>query len=91
MQTTFKRQTVTRQEILNAIQQFDSEYPDTNQYEKWLDDSKYRYAVEYNDKLYPCKYILSQATGISTTEFSGGEQTNSVFKALGFTVIKCNR
>jgi len=30
---------------------------------------------------------LSQATGIDILEFSGGEQTNSVFRKLGFRVV----
>lgn len=87
-QTTFKQQGVTRQQILQAIHSFDIEHPDTNTYENWLDNANYKYAVQHNDKLYPCKHILSQATGIATAEFSGGEQTNRVFEALGFTVVR---
>jgi 5-methylcytosine-specific restriction protein A len=85
--TIFKGTTVTRQDILKAMGDFDAEYPDANTYDKWLDKDIYRYAVHYGDKPYPCKYILSQASGIPIREFSGGEQTNRVFRDLGFDVV----
>ncbi len=86
METTFINKTVTLQDILNAFHDFDAQYPDTNQYEGWLDKATYKYAVRHENKLYPPKHILSQASGIPTTEFGGGEQTNRVFRDLGFEV-----
>ena len=84
--TIFKGTAVTRQEILNAMTDFDAQYPDTNAYDRWLDKDTYTYAVHHSGKRYPCKFILSQASGIPTTEFSGGEQTNRVFRNLDFHV-----
>lgn len=86
METTFKRQTVTRQDILDALHDFASQYPNTETYENWLEKDTYKYAVLYDGRVYPPKHILSMATGIPTTEFGGGEQTNRVFHQLGFTV-----
>ena len=83
----FKRITVTAQDILAAMRDFDSQYPDTNAYDSWLDKGNYKYAVERNEKLYPCKHILSRVTGIDTSEFNGGEPTNRVFRQLDFQVI----
>jgi hypothetical protein len=83
---TFKGTTVTRDGLLKAMRDFDAAYPDTNEYENWLDKRSYKYAIRYGGKLYPCKHILSQASGISVREFSGGDQTNSVFRHLGFEV-----
>jgi hypothetical protein len=83
----FKGITVTAQDILAAMRDFDSQYPDTNEYNFWLDKGNYKYAVERNARLYPCKHILSRATGIDTSEFNGGKQTNRVFRQLGFHVI----
>ena len=83
----FKRITVTAQDILAAMRDFDSQYPDTNEYDSWLDKGYYKYAVEHNARLYPCKHILSRATGIATSEFHGGKQTNHVFCRLDFHVI----
>lgn len=40
---------------------------------------------------YPPKHILSQATGISTRDFSGGDETNNVLRQLGFEVIDKQR
>lgn len=87
MDTVFKSVTITAKDILTALSDFDAQYPDANEYDSWLEKDMYKYAIQYREKLYPCKYILSQATGIDTSEFSGGEQTNSVFRNLGFHVI----
>lgn len=88
MSTIFKGVTVTAQDILAAMRDFDAQYSDTNDYESWLDKETYKYAVQYGNKLYPCKHILSRATGIDTSEFRGGEQTNRVFRELDFRVIQ---
>jgi len=85
-QVVFKGQTVTREAILGAIGAFDAEFPDSALYERWLEKESYKYAVSYTGRFYPPKRILSLATGISTTQFSGGDQTNNVFLALGFEV-----
>lgn len=87
MKTVFKGQKVTRQNILDALRDFSAEYPDTDTYENWLGKNTYIYAVRYEDKVFPPKHILSRATGIPTTEFSGGEQSNRVFSQLGFEVV----
>jgi hypothetical protein len=83
----FRGETVTRQQVLNALRHFDRDYPDTNMYDRWLEKDSYKYAVRYGGKLYPCKYILSLARGIENTDFPGGEHTNSRFRKLGFEVI----
>lgn len=77
---------LTRERILAVLRDFREAYPDTNQYDRWLDKGNYKYALEYGDSLYPPKHILSEATGISTALFSGGEQTNRVFRELGFRI-----
>ena len=84
---TFKQKTVSIQEVLRAMRDFDAQYMDTNDYDSWLEKGTYKYAVQHDGKLYPCKYILSLATGVPTSGFSGGEQTNRVFRRLGFRVI----
>lgn len=87
MSITFKGVSLTRPDIIKVIDRFDQDYPDSNMYDNWLDKGTYRYALHYNDRLYPCKYILSQACGISTNKFRGKKKTyHSVFHRLGFTV-----
>ena len=87
MSVVFRGVHVTAQDILLAINDFNSQFPDTNEYDSWLDKDTYKYAVQHEGKLYPCKHILSRATGIDTAEFGGGAQTNNVFHKLGFRVI----
>lgn len=87
MSVIFKGVNLTAQDILTAMNDFDSQYQNTNDYDPWLGKETYKYAVWHNGKLYPCKHILSRATRIHTSKFSGGEQTNSVFRKLGFRLI----
>jgi hypothetical protein len=86
-QTIFRGAIVTRDQVLRALDDFKALYPDDNAYEHWRESENYKYALVYGDRLYPPKHILSVITGISTTQFSGGEQTNRVFRQLGFKVI----
>jgi endonuclease III len=65
---------------------FDECYPSTNQYDNWLDKRIFKFAIRYRRRLYPPKHILSVASGIPTADFGGGEQTNRVFRQLGFEV-----
>lgn len=87
MSINFKGRPITAQRVLNVMSDFDKQYPNTNDYDSWLNNSSYKYAVDHGGRLYPCKHILSRATGLSTALFNGGEQTNSVFRRLGFRVI----
>jgi hypothetical protein len=87
METMFMGVTVTRDQVLSALRDFDAMYPDNNDYDNWREKKIYKYAIEYGDCLYPPKHILSVMTGISTQELSGGEQTNRVFRQLGLKVI----
>jgi 5-methylcytosine-specific restriction enzyme A len=87
METTFLNKMVTRQQILDALHEFAKQYPDTDTYENWLQKESYKYAVLYDGRVYPPKHILYVVTGIPTTDFNGGEQTNRVFRQLDFDVV----
>lgn len=86
METIFKGQTITRYDVIAALEHFDALYDNSSEYENWLEKDYYRYAVEYNGRLYPPKHILSQVAESGATDFEGGEQTNRVFRQLGFNV-----
>ena len=86
-QIAFKGGLVTRGDILRAMREFDRSYPDRNLYDRWLEKANYKYAVSEERKHYPPKHILSQATGVGIREFSGGYQTNTIFRQLGFEII----
>lgn len=53
-----------------------------------------RYYLEYEGKYFPPKYVVSlaveDATGkpLKPSDFSGGIETNSVLKKLGFTIVE---
>lgn len=87
MHTKFKGVTITRQAILEALANFDADFPDTNMYDSWLEKEPYKYALVHGSKYYPCKHILSEVSRIHTSEFNGGNMTNSVFRKLGFDVV----
>lgn len=82
----FRGKDITKDMVVQELEKFDAEYPDTNNYDNWLEDDSYKYALEHRGKLYPPKYILSRLTGIDVIEFSGGDETNNVFRELGFTI-----
>ena len=82
----FRGRQILRDEVLKELAKFDEKYPDTNDYENWLNDGTYRFALKCGGRLYPPKYILSQITGLPVSEFSGGEETNRIFEELCFAV-----
>ncbi len=86
-ETIFMGLTISDKDVREALDSFDAEHPDSNSYEEWQEKANYRYALRYGGKLYPPKHILSRVSGISTAEFNGGEQTNRVFRQLGFEII----
>ena len=88
MMLTFKGVEVTTHRIENALRDFDDQYPDTNEYDQWLEKKNYKYTVVWNGKRYPCKYILSLVTGIVVSDLHGGEPANKVFRRLGFRVVE---
>ncbi len=82
----FKGKLITRDQILRELAKYDVNYPNTNDYESWLNEGTYSYALKYENKLYPPKYILSQITGLPLSEFTGGKETNQIFEQLGFAI-----
>ena len=78
---------ITHDVVLAALREFDAQYPDPNDYDHWLQKKNYKYAIKYEGRVYPPKYILELITGLPARGFNGGEETNRVFKQLGFEVI----
>jgi 5-methylcytosine-specific restriction enzyme A len=87
VQAEFRGKTVTSQDLLRVIAEFRAQYPDPSNYRNWLQNETYKYALDYQGQLYPPKILLSQMTGINTSEFSGGKLINPVFQKLGFPLI----
>jgi 5-methylcytosine-specific restriction protein A len=78
----------SRDVIVEAMNRFDQELRDTTYWQKWMDDTTYKYAIEYEDKLYPVKQIVSLATGAAVDDFHGGDEANNYVEERGFSVVE---
>jgi hypothetical protein len=60
-------------------------------YRDWLERGNYVWGIRHDGKLYPCKHILSQASGIHNGSLSGGwgaGGTNGYLERLGFQIVR---
>jgi hypothetical protein len=78
---------MTREEILAAMSRFDVTYPNTNDYDSWLDKANYTKAVRYNGRLYPCKWLVAEVMKLATPELNTNNDVVPVLERLGFEVI----
>ena len=78
---------VDRDKIIEALNEFDDSLRNTIDWQGWEERSYQKYAILFEEKLYPPKKIISMATGTSVKEFSGGYQTNSYLEKRGFEII----
>src|SRR5215469_9580027 len=87
---TFRNKMVpetTPEKLKAAIAEFDLNLRDTHDWQGWEDNRAHKYAIRYNSRLYPAKKIVSLATGMPVSDFSGGDGTNSFLRSYGFEVI----
>lgn len=77
----------TPSSFLEAFERFDSEYRGDGRWDGWESNRSHKYAIAFNDRLYPVKQIISLATGRKTNEFSGGDQANTFVEEHGFDVV----
>jgi hypothetical protein len=54
------------------MERFDRELRDTADWTDWEENRAHRYAIERDERRYPVKQIISTATGIPVSDFSGG-------------------
>ena len=79
---------VSRDKVENALAEFDKKLRDDPDWINWENNESHKWAIEFNQKLYPVKKIISMSTGVSVNSFSGGEQANSYITKMGFSVIR---
>lgn len=79
---------VTREELLEAIDEFDEEHRALPEWIGWENDGNHKFAVVHEGKHYPPKQILSLASNIDKKSFSGGDATNKIFIDRGFDVTE---
>jgi hypothetical protein len=84
MTVRYRGHNISKQDLLQAMQRFRKEYPESNDYQRWLDNRSYTYSVTHKGHLYPPKYLISLITGMKTTEFKHADKIRSVFNQLGF-------
>ena len=78
---------VPREAILTAMENFDADVRATGGWSHWQRNAAHKHALRHADVLYPPKKIVSLATGVPVSSFSGGPGTNDYLRALGFEVI----
>src|SRR3954463_6903848 len=81
---------VTPAALFEALSRFDGELRDTPEWAGWQQNKAHLYAIEHDGNRYPVKQILSLATGLPVSEFSGGRapgDANAYASAHGFMVI----
>jgi MoxR-like ATPase len=71
-----------------AMNKFDSELRSMPLWERWQEDENYKYAIKRNGQLYPVKQIVSMATGVPVSGFSGGDQANGYVEKYGLTTVE---
>ncbi|HBC29709.1 MAG TPA: hypothetical protein DC024_00475 [Clostridiales bacterium] len=75
----------SREQVIEALRKFDRELRNTPQWEGWEEKLNFKYALSYEDRIYPVKEIIRLATK-GFTSFSGGPEANDYLKKRGFTV-----
>jgi hypothetical protein len=80
---------VSREQILNAFREFDKDHRNRADWTAWEKKKNHRYAIAYDGQRYPVKKVISLATGVDVTSFSGGtEGANRYVIDLGFEVVE---
>ena len=72
--------------IDEALTLFDQEERASPKWQGWETRESYKYAIAKNGRLYPPKEIIALATGVSSTNFSGGAEANGYLRKHGFQI-----
>ncbi|MCO4890900.1 HNH endonuclease [Cupriavidus sp. WGtm5] len=70
------------------MDEFDRVLRGTQKWEDWETKKSQLYAISDQGKRYPPKQILSMATRVPVSRFSGGEQTSAYLENLGFSIVR---
>ena len=82
---------VSADKIAEAMQQFDTQLRNTQEWANWEQNQVHNYAIEHHGIRYPVKQVVSLAAVIPVSDFSGGEgagQANQYVMQLGFEVVQ---
>jgi hypothetical protein len=64
---------VMTEALSHAMARFDRDFRTTPDWADWEQNRAHLYAIEHDGQRYPVKQIVSMATGLPVSEFSGGE------------------
>lgn len=81
---------LTGDEVSKAIARFDADLRGRKEWAEWEQNKAHKYAIDLAGKLYPVKQIVSLASGIPVSEFSGGagaERGNEAAEEAGFRIV----
>lgn len=81
---------VNREQLLNAIEYFDSNLRAAPTWQDWLDRDEQQFALSHDGRLYPLKTIVELASGLSATEFTGGDPAYRFLDKRGFSLARIN-
>lgn len=77
----------TRQALLTCLERFDRELRSTSEWQGWETNRNYEHAIAFDGHLYPPKQIISMATGVPKSSFSGGPESNTYLEQYGFEIV----
>jgi hypothetical protein len=81
----------TNSAFLDAMSLFDQELRRSPEWTGWEKNKAHLYAIEHDGNRYPVKQIVSMATGVPVSEFSGGRapgDANAFVSAQGLNIVE---
>jgi 5-methylcytosine-specific restriction enzyme B len=76
----------TSEAITQALERFDRER--RIDMGDWEANGNFEYALVFDGRRYPPNEIISLATGVPTSSFSGGLEANSYLQSMGFPIVR---
>lgn len=73
--------------LINAMRQFDDDLRSSPEFEGWEDNLAQLYAINWEGRRYPPKKIISLATGVPVSTFSGGPESNAYLEQRGLQIV----
>ena len=77
---------VDRASLLDAMKSFNSRHRELPEWLGWETKGNFKYAIVQEERLYPVKGIVSLATSVPVSSFSGGAEANEYVRARGLEV-----
>lgn len=82
---------VNRAQLEDALWRFDADLRALQEWSEWETNAAQNFALVHNGLQYPPKKIISMATGVPVSQFSGGRQSNGYLEKRGFNVVAIDR